>query len=120
MNKLKILHNQRCSKSRECLAMLSDSNYEVAIVDYLKNPPSIAELKALARKLGMRPKEFLRTRENILTELSLDLEDDAAVFAAMHAHPILIERPIIDSSDRAVVGRPPEKLQEFLRELKRV
>ena len=98
--------------------MLSDSNYEVTVVDYLKNPPSIAELKALASKLGMRPKQFLRTQESILAELSLDQEDDAAVFAAMHAHPILIERPIIESADRAVVGRPPEKLQEFLGELK--
>ncbi len=98
--------------------MLSSSNFSVDVIDYQKNPPSIAELQVLARKLGVRPKEFLRTGESVLAELSLNLEDDGAVFAAMHEHPILIERPIIESLDIAVVGRPPERLEEFLRELK--
>ena len=82
----------------------------------MKTPPSAAELKAILKKLGLKPRELLRTGEPRYAELGLkdrDLSDDALI-ALMVANPILIERPIVIAGDKAAIGRPPESVLAIL------
>jgi len=111
-----IYHNPRCSKSRQTLALLEERGIGPRIVDYLKTPPSAAELKAILKRLGLRPRDLLRKGEPLYAELGLkdrDLDDDA-LLALMVANPILIERPIVVSGGKAAIGRPPETVLEIL------
>ena len=105
-----IYHNPRCSKSRQTLALLEERGISPRVVDYLKTPPCAAELKAILKKLGLRPRDLMRKGEPLYAELGLkdrDLDDDALI-ALMVANPILIERPIVVSGGKAALGRPPE------------
>ena len=111
-----IYHNPRCSKSRATLALIEARGIKPKIVDYLKTPPSAAELKAILRKLGLNPRDILRAGETIYAELGLkarDLDDDALI-ALMVKNPILIERPIVVAGNKAAVGRPPENVLAIL------
>ena len=111
-----IYHNPRCSKSRATLALIEARGIKPKIVDYLKTPPSAAELKAILRKLGLTPRDILRTGETVYAELGIearDLDDDALI-ALMVKNPILIERPIVVAGNKAAVGRPPENVLAIL------
>jgi arsenate reductase len=111
-----IYHNPRCSKSRQTLALLEERGISPRVVDYLKTPPSAAELKTILKKLGPRPRDLMRKGEPLYAELGLkdrDLDDDALI-ALMVANPILIERPIVVSGGKAAIGRPPESVLEIL------
>ncbi|MBB1059405.1 arsenate reductase (glutaredoxin) [Marilutibacter spongiae] len=116
MDECRYFHNPRCSKSRAALALLQARGIEPEIVAYLDAPPSIEELQALLQALGMAPRNLLRTGEEAYKALGLDDPgvDDARLLAAMHSHPKLIERPIFVRGQRAVVGRPPERVLELL------
>jgi arsenate reductase len=116
MAKPTIYHNPRCSKSRETLALLSDKGFEPVIIDYLKEPPSADELRAILKKLKMNPRDLMRKGEAVYMELGLDdakLDDDALI-RAMVENPILIERPIVVSGSKAKIGRPPESVLDIL------
>ena len=95
---------------------MDNSNVEYEIVDYLNNPPSADELQSLAKKMGINARDFTRTKEVIFKELNLQphLDDDRFMFQKMSENPKLIERPIVVKGDRAVLGRPPEKVEELL------
>ena len=111
-----IYHNPRCSKSRQTLALLEKRGIAPRVVDYLKTPPSAAELKTILKILGLKPRDLMRKGEPRYAELGLkdrDLDDDALI-ALMVANPILIERPIVVSRGKAALGRPPESLLEIL------
>lgn len=113
----KIYHNPRCSKSRQTLALLRDAAVEPEIIEYLKTPPSAAELAELLDMLGLEPRQLMRSKEAEYQALGLD---DAALtreqlIAAMVAHPKLIERPIVVQDGKAAIGRPPEKVLDILR-----
>ena len=111
-----IYHNPRCSKSRQTLALLEERGIAPRVVDYLKTPPSAAELKTILKQLGLRPRDLMRKGEPLYAELGLkdrDLDDDALI-ALMVANPILIERPIVVSGGKAAIGRPPESVLEIL------
>ena len=111
-----IYHNPRCSKSRQTLALLEERGIAPHVVDYLKTPPSAAEIKTILKKLGLGPRDLLREGEPLYAELRLndrDLDDDALI-ALMVANPILIERPIVVSGAKAAIGRPPESVLEIL------
>ena len=110
--KATIWHNPRCSKSREALAILQDAGAEVEVIEYLKNPPSRGELKALYAAAGMTPREGLRTGEDAAKPLKGASDD--AILDAMVASPILIERPLVETAKGVVLGRPPEKVREIL------
>ena len=86
------------------------------LVAYLDNPPDAAALRVLIGKLGIAPRALLRSGEAEYAELGLAEAslDDEALIAAMAAHPILIERPIFEHGERAVIGRPPERVLELL------
>lgn len=112
-----IYHNPRCSKSRAALDLLTAHGVEPTIVRYLDSPPDAATLAQLLDRLGLEPRALLRSGEDEYK--ALNLADPAlgreALIAAMVAHPKLIERPIVVRGDRAVLGRPPERVLELLR-----
>ena len=117
MSKVLIYHNPRWGKSRESVQILNDLAVEYEIIDYLNNPPSADELQSLANKMGVNARDFIRTKETVFRELNLQphLEDDAFLFQKMSENPKLIERPIVVKGDKAVLGRPPERIREFLK-----
>ncbi len=110
-----IWHNPRCSKSRAALKLLEEHGITPKVRRYLDEPPSEAEIRDVLARLGKRPIEIMRTKEPLFRELGLSKEsDDETLIRAMAAHPRLIERPIVIRGDRAVLGRPPEKVREIL------
>lgn len=114
--KVTIYHNPRCSKSRETLALLRERGIEPDVIEYLKDPPSAATLKALLKQLGIKPRELLRTKEEAYKAAGLDRPgvSDEQVIAAMVEHPVLIERPIVVANKKAALGRPPETVLKIL------
>lgn len=113
---LKILHNPRCSKSRATLQLLQERGLEPKIVPYLEQPPSAEELRSILGKLGLRPRELMRTGQPEYQAQGLDDPglDDRALIKAMVATPILIERPIVLHGGKAAIGRPPEAVLDIL------
>ncbi len=106
-----IYHNPQCSKSRATLALLRERGIAPHIVEYLNDPPDPATLKNLLAALGMRAIELVRTGEPAWRETGLDDgADETALLTALHQHPILIQRPIVVSGKRAIIGRPPENV----------
>lgn len=114
---IRLFHNPRCSKSREALALLRERGLEPEIVEYLKQPPSAAEIDRLLMLLGMEPRQLIRRGEEVYKQLGLDDPglSRAALIEAMATQPILIERPIAVRGTRAVLGRPPEKVLALLK-----
>jgi arsenate reductase len=110
-----IYHNPRCSKSRSALALLQDRGVEPTIIEYLQTPPDRAELRALIAKLGIAPEQFVRKGEGVYRERfkGRTLTDEQWL-EALAENPILIERPIVVKGDRAVIGRPPERVLEIV------
>jgi arsenate reductase len=112
---IKVYHNARCGKSRECLAFLDDANVDYQIINYLKDAPTVEELRELIQKLGVKPLELVRQKEKIWTEqFATKQMDDDEILKAMAQHPILIERPIVVNGDRAVIARPTAKASDIL------
>ena len=107
---LTIYHNPRCSKSRQTLALIEEAGKEVTIVEYLKTPLTVEQLTSLADMLGVAPIEMMRTKEAEFKEQQLANSNDEQLFAAMAKTPKLMERPIVTSTDKAVIGRPPENV----------
>jgi len=112
---MKIFHNPRCSKSRQTLNILKDNNIEVEIIEYLKEPPTKAELKSILKKLGKKPFEIIRKGEAIYKEnfKGKDFSDEEWI-DIMVKNPKLIERPIVFDDKKAVIGRPPESVKEMM------
>ena len=113
---IRIYHNSRCSKSRATLALLEERGLAPVVINYLDTPPSASELATLLVRLGMRPRQLLRAGESEYAELGLadPALTDAALIAAMVAHPKLIERPIVVANGKAALGRPPEAVLAIL------
>lgn len=111
-----IYHNPRCSKSRQTLALIEEKGIEPTIIEYLKDTPDAATLKAVLKKLGKSPRDILRKGEQEYKDLGLadTSKSDDELIAAMVAHPILIERPIVISGGKAALGRPPEQVLDIL------
>ncbi len=119
MPEIRIFHNPRCSKSRAALKALEARGVEAEVIAYLKEPPSPEELDAVCRKLDLPPQALIRTGERRFRELGLSLEDDrsrAEWLRILSGNPVLIERPIVVSGDRAVIGRPLENVLTLLDE----
>ena len=116
MSKLTLLHNPRCSKSREALKILEENGINAEIVKYLETPPTKEDIKNILKMLGINARELMRTKEDIYKELKLkDVTDEEALINAMAEHPRLIERPIVIKDGKAVIGRPPSKIVDFLK-----
>lgn len=116
MMQIQIFHNPRCSKSRATLALLQARGIDPTVVEYLKTPPTMAELDAILTKLGRQPRDILRKSEaeyeaSGAADPQLSREK---LLEIMVAHPVLIERPIVIAGDRAAIGRPPEAVEAIL------
>lgn len=112
MKKAVILHNPRCGTSRNTLAMLEEAGRDVEVIDYLKNPPSRARLKALYARAGITPRQGLRMKEAGAAALANASDDQ--ILDAMVKDPILIERPLVETEKGVRLGRPMEKVREIL------
>ncbi|MGI9552274.1 MAG: arsenate reductase (glutaredoxin) [Aurantibacter sp.] len=111
---IKIFHNPRCTKSREGLKILEELGKEFQIVKYLENVPTKKELKEIIKLLGVRPDQLLRKSEPIWkANFKGKTLTDSQIIDAMVAYPKLIERPIAINGNKAVIGRPPQKILEI-------
>lgn len=116
MNDLVLWHNPRCSTSRRALELLRERGVEPRLVLYLETPPTALQLQRVLGLLKLEPRELMRTREAAYRDAGLDdptLDRDALI-EAMVANPILIQRPVALSGDRAALGRPPERVLDLL------
>ena len=109
-----IYHNPRCSKSRATLALLHERGHSPEIIEYLKTPPDSSTLHTLAHKLGLPLADIVRTGEQAFKDNNLTNANDDALATAISEHPILLQRPIVVSGDRAAIGRPPESVLDIL------
>ena len=111
-----IYHNPNCGTSRKVLGMLREAGESPRVIEYLKTPPTRAELKDLLAKMGITPRQLLRRRGTPFGELGLDdpAKTDAQLIDAILAHPILMERPVVVTSKGVRLCRPAEKVMELL------
>jgi arsenate reductase (glutaredoxin) len=111
-----IYYNPQCSKCREARELLEESNCSIEIREYLKDPPSPKELRELLGKLGLRPRDIVRTTEPLFIEEYEGKQlSDAAWIRVLSRHPVLIERPIVIDGEKAVIGRPPVVVLDLLK-----
>src|SRR4051812_24248246 len=114
MTKVSIYHNPKCTKSRATLELLKQRGADAVVIEYLKTPPTAAELAALVAKLDIEPEQLVRKGEDVYKQHYAGKQLSAEQWiAAMVQHPILIERPIVVVGDRAVIGRPPENIERL-------
>ncbi len=110
-----IYHNPRCGTSRKTLSLITDAGIEPEIILYMKNPLSVEELGETIEKLGISPEALVRKKESIYKEEFKDKTlTDKAWIQAMIDHPKLMERPIVIKGNKAILGRPPENVEELL------
>jgi len=116
MTDLTLYHNPRCSKSRSALELLEARGLTPNVVRYLETPLSAAQIKVLLGKLGISARQLLRSGEDEYKMLQLADESlsEAQLIDAIAQHPKLMERPILEVGDKAVIGRPPENVLELL------
>ena len=116
MTDLTLYHNPRCSKSRGALELLETRGLTPTVVRYLETPLSATQIKALLGKLGISARQLLRSGEEEYKTLNLaDASlSEQQLIDAIAAHPKLMERPILEVGDKAVIGRPPENVLELL------
>ncbi len=108
-----IYHNPKCSKSREALTLLRSHNIEPVIIEYLKSPLNIKQIKELRSHFDL--KDFVRCNEQIYKDLKLSLDNENDVLDAMVKYPILMQRPIVTYCEKAVIGRPVESLLDLIK-----
>lgn len=111
---LTLLHNPRCSKSRQALALLKERGADIRIRRYLDDPLDEKELRALMSRLDADGSALVRTNEAEWKALNADIEDPDQVVRAILDHPKILQRPIADDGQRAVIGRPPEDVLGLL------
>ena len=115
METIKIWHNPRCSKSRDSFKLLEEKGIDAEVVKYLEDVPTKEELTELLGMLDMTARELMRTKEDVYKELNLkDETSEEVLIEAMVANPKLIERPIVIRGNKAVIGRPIEKVVELI------
>jgi arsenate reductase len=112
--KATIYHNPLCGTSRKTLEILQDSGADLSVVEYLKSPPSAAELARLYARAGLSPREGLRMKEPAAQALVERGAGDHEILAAMVRDPILIERPLVETEKGALLCRPQDRVREIL------
>jgi arsenate reductase len=114
--RLVIYHNPGCSKSRETLHILENSKLSPTIIEYLENPPTQQELKRIIRMLDVPARDLVRTTEQVYADAGLDRDtlSEDEIIDAICRYPALLQRPIVVSGDRAIIGRPPAKVLEII------
>ncbi len=116
MKRATIYHNPSCGTSRKTLDILREEGVEVEVREYLEDPPTREELKAIYQRAGITPREGLRAKEPLAAELGLTGEDvdDDAILDAMVEHPILINRPLVETNKGVRLCRPQDKVREII------
>jgi len=116
MSDITIYHNPKCGSSRNTLALIRDSGAEPQVIEYLKTPPSRAELLALLQAMGLGVRDILREKEAIYGEMDLDNPglSDAQLLDAVEQHPILMQRPIVKTPMGVRLCRPAERVLDIL------
>lgn len=109
-----IYHNPNCGTSRNALALIRESGQEPKIVEYLKTPLTKAELKALVKKANVPVREIVRAKEALYDELDLTNATDEKLYDAMAKHPVLLNRPIVETNTTAKLCRPAELVKDLL------
>ncbi|QQX82522.1 arsenate reductase (glutaredoxin) [Shewanella sp. KX20019] len=116
MTSVSIIHNPRCSKSRQTLALLEAQGCSIQIIEYLKTPLSVDDITSIKAKLGVAPRQMMRVKEDEYKQQNLSDESltDLQLIQAMVDTPKLIERPIVLANNKAAIGRPPENVLAIL------
>lgn len=114
MNPFILYHNPRCSKSRQTLEILQSHGVTPIIIEYLKSPLNLEQINQLRSHFDL--KDFVRNSEPVFKKLNLTLADESKVLQAMVEEPILMQRPIVTSGNKAIIARPPEKVLALLSE----
>lgn len=113
-----ILHNPRCSKSREALVLTqqfaSEQGLALEVLDYQKTPLTLAQLNVLQKQLNLAARDMLRDNEAEYAALNLAQADEATLLQALADHPVLLQRPVVIFNGRALIARPPECLSALL------
>ncbi len=109
-----IHHNPQCGTSRKTLEILREAGADVTVVEYMKTPPTRAELQRLYARAGISPREGLRAKEPLAAELGLAEAGDEAILDAMMAHPVLINRPLVETAKGVRLCRPQDVVREIL------
>jgi len=112
--KATILHNPACGTSRKTLDILRESGADVTVIEYLKDPPSRTELQRLYARAGITPREGLRAKEALAAELGLEGASDDQILDAMMEHPILINRPLVETAKGVALCRPQDEVRKLL------
>ena len=113
---IKIYHNTRCTKSREACSILEKKKIKAEVIEYLKTPPTQKEIKERLKMLGMKAEEIVRKKEPLFKEKFADKKlTETQWVKALAENAILIERPIIVKGNKAIIGRPPERVLELLK-----
>jgi arsenate reductase (glutaredoxin) len=116
MTMLKVYHNTRCSKSREACSILQEENIPFETIEYLKTPPTQSEIKGILKMLGMKAEDIVRKGEPLYKEKYKDKKlSETQWIKTLSENPILIERPIVVKGNKAMIGRPPEKVLDLLK-----
>lgn len=114
---IKILHNPRCGKSREGIALLEETGKPFEVIKYLDNSLNENEITSLIQKLNIAPIDLVRQKEKIWIEQFKGKNlSDSSIIKALADFPILMERPIVISENKAIIGRPPQKIIDFLKQ----
>jgi arsenate reductase (glutaredoxin) len=115
MSQIQILHNPRCSKSRQTLALLEEQGIKPEVIQYLKTPLDQQQLVSLQQKLGFGSvREMMRTKESLYKSLNLAQANEQQLIEAMAENPVLLERPVVINANKARIGRPPEQVLDIL------
>jgi arsenate reductase len=116
MQKVTIWHNPRCSKSRETLALLQERDIAPTVVEYLKDAPSMADIEQALDLLGIEARDLIRDNEESYERVHADDPklSRKQLVELMHAHPALIQRPVVFANGKARIGRPPDAVLEIL------
>ncbi len=114
MIKATIHHNPQCGTSRKTLEILREAGADVTVVEYMKTPPTRAELQRLYARAGISPREGLRAKEPLAAEFGLTEAGDEAILDAMMAHPVLIDRPLVETAKGVRLCRPQDVVREIL------
>lgn len=115
VNMIQIYHNSRCGKSRNCVALVEQSEIEFEVINYLNTPPSFKEMSDILQKLNIKPIELVRRKEKIWIENFKDKKlEDQQIIEILISNPLLIERPIVLKGNKAIIGRDLEKVAKFI------
>lgn len=109
-----VWYKPTCGTCQKVRKALEDKGYSLTLVEYLKTPPTVAEIDAACQKAGIEPSALARQKEEIYPEVSARCKTRQDWLQALHDNPLLIERPVVILEDRAIIARPPERLNEFL------